>query len=45
MSETINLLTLALELIVTFSGVYFTAFMLDRFMDRRKEQKQNQNCY
>ena len=38
MSETINLLTLALELIVTFAGV-FLAFMLDRLIDWRKEQK------
>lgn len=38
MSENINPLTLLLDLVVTFSGV-FPAFMLDRFMDRRKEQK------
>jgi hypothetical protein len=38
MSESINIVTLTLELIVTFSGV-FLAFMLDRFIDWRKELK------
>ena len=38
MSESSNPLTLALELIVTFAGV-FLAFMLDRLIDWRKEQK------
>jgi hypothetical protein len=38
MSESIKLLTLALELIVTFAGV-FLAFMLDRLIDWKKEQK------
>ncbi|MGD0204551.1 MAG: hypothetical protein ABSC20_11690 [Candidatus Bathyarchaeia archaeon] len=38
MSESINQVTLALELIVTFSGV-FLAFMLDRVIDWRKEQQ------
>ncbi len=38
MSESINQVTLALELIVTFSGV-FLAFMLDRAIDWRKEKK------
>ena len=36
MSESINQVTLALELVVTFSGV-FLAFMLDRVIDWRKE--------
>lgn len=38
MSESINQVTLALELAVTFFGV-FLAFMLDRFIDWRKEQQ------
>jgi hypothetical protein len=38
MSETINEVTLALELLVTFAGV-FLAFMLDRLIDYRKEQR------
>jgi intein/homing endonuclease len=38
MSESINEVTLALELLVTFAGV-FLAFMLDRLIDYRKEQR------
>ncbi len=38
MSESINQVTLALELVVTFSGV-FLAFMLDRAIDWRKKQQ------
>jgi hypothetical protein len=38
MSESISQVTLALELVVTFSGV-FLAFMLDRLIDWRKEQQ------
>jgi hypothetical protein len=38
MSESINQVVLALELAVTFSGV-FLAFMLDRVIDWRKEQQ------
>jgi len=38
MSESINQVALILELVVTFSGV-FLAFMLDRVIDWRKEQK------
>ena len=38
MTESVNQVTLALELVVTFSGV-FLAFLLDRFIDWRKEQQ------
>jgi hypothetical protein len=38
MSETINDVTLALELLVTFAGV-FLAFMLDRLIDWRRDEK------
>ena len=43
MSESINQITLALELVVTFSGV-FLAFMLDRVIDWRKEKQAKKNC-
>jgi hypothetical protein len=38
MSENINQVTLALELLVTFAGV-FLAFMLDRLIDWRRDEK------
>jgi hypothetical protein len=38
MSEYSTIVTLSFELVVTFSGV-FLAFMLDRFIDWKKEQK------
>jgi hypothetical protein len=38
MSESTNEVTLALELLVTFAGV-FLAFTLDRLIDYRKEQR------
>jgi len=41
MSENINQVTLALELLVTFFGV-FLAFTLDRLIDWRKDQKAKQ---
>lgn len=41
MSESINQVGLALELLVTFAGV-FLAFMLDRLIDWRKDQKTKQ---
>jgi hypothetical protein len=37
MSESISIVTLSLELVVTFAGV-FLAFLLDRFIDLRKER-------
>jgi len=41
MSENINQVTLALELLVTFAGV-FLAFMLDRLIDWTRDQKTKQ---
>ena len=38
MSENINQVTLVLELLVTFAGV-FLAFMLDRLIDWRRDEK------
>jgi len=38
MSESVNQVTLALEMLVTFAGV-FLAFMLDRLIDWRRDEK------
>jgi len=38
MSENINQVALVLELLVTFAGV-FLAFMLDRLIDWRRDEK------